>query len=423
MSDLNRAGRAYARSLIESGKVDKTTAWTFTAQDGDALLGDGGDDWTTYGKNNLGTDPTESFDTKDHWKYPFAKGGTLYRSALTAIRQRASQQKDKAIYDAAGVLLDEIDGTSDRAHENRASAEVDPIVINARPPRIEIQAPRGDIASAPPSDAMLDRWQAGIRAAGEPAENVIQIFDIIGYDFWTGGGITSESVAAQLQQIGNNPVEVQINSPGGDMFEGIAIYEVLRQHKGQVTVKVMGLAASAASVIAMAADKTEISQAGFIMIHNCWVLAAGNRNDFREVADYLEPFDQALRDVYVARTGQKPTDVATWMDNERFINATDALSLGFANSIIDRASITEDKAASDLAKQNNSVRKVESLLTKKGGMTRAQARALIQNLKGSKPGAATLTTGMHDAADGAKRDAGDTEWIANASAWLRDRNI
>jgi ATP-dependent protease ClpP protease subunit len=96
--------------------------------------------------------------------------------------------------------------------------------------------------------------------------------------------ITAKGVAAQLRAIGDRPVEVQINSPGGDMFEGFAIYNVLREHPQAITVKIMGMAASAASIIAMAGDTIEIGAASFIMIHNCEVVAVGNRHDMAETA-------------------------------------------------------------------------------------------------------------------------------------------
>ncbi|HYI43671.1 MAG TPA: head maturation protease, ClpP-related, partial [Sphingomicrobium sp.] len=134
---------------------------------------------------------------------------------------------------------------------------------------------------------MLDRWSedgAGIRAVAV-GDNVITMFGEIGEDFWSDNPITAKKVAAQLRAIGDRPVEVQINSPGGDMFEGIAIYNVLREHPQEITVKVMGMAASAASIIAMAGDRIEIGAASFLMIHNCWVMAIGNRHDMRETAD------------------------------------------------------------------------------------------------------------------------------------------
>ncbi len=106
---INSAGAKYASSLISSGKVNKTASWSFTAADGNALLGANGDDWAKYGKHFLGVDLAAASNTKAYWKYPFAKGNTIYRSALTAIRQRAGQQNDQSIFIAAGRLLTAID--------------------------------------------------------------------------------------------------------------------------------------------------------------------------------------------------------------------------------------------------------------------------------------------------------------------------
>jgi ATP-dependent Clp protease, protease subunit len=405
MSDLNRTGRANAQSKISAGDVDKTAAWSFTASDGNDLLGPDGSDWASYGKWFLGIDADENFDTKNHWKYPFGKGGKVYRSGLVAIRDRAGQQKDNDIFAAAGTLLDEIDGNTDRTHENHAPGKPEnTIFVENRPPKIEILPPRSDIASAPPSPEILDRWKAGIRADSSTDPNTIQILDVIGYDMWTGGGITADSVSQALRGAGGSPVTVQINSPGGDMFEGIAIYETLRQYQGPISVQVLGLAASAASVIAMAGDNIQIGQAAFLMIHNCWVVAMGNQNDFRDLADYLAPFDAALCGVYASRSGQKATAITSMMNDESYINADEAVKLGFANSIMTRA-VQEDKAATEAAKQLNSVRKVESLLTKKGGMTRSAARALIQSLKGVTPDADAVFDRKPGAA-GAMQDAG-----------------
>src|SRR5262249_39846333 len=218
------------------------------------------------------------------------------------------------------------------------------IAVANRPPRIEVQ-PRSDLASsAPASPDCFSRWNAGIRAASADEKNVIEIFDVIGYDFWTGGGITDKWVSEKLESFGGQPVEVQINSPGGDMFEGISIYNLFNQYPGKVTVKIMALAASAASVIAMAGDEIQIGQGAFIMIHNCWVMAIGNRNDMRELADYLEPFDLALRDIYVSRTDMKASVVAKYMDDETFIGAKQAIDEGFADAELSKDKIKEDKS-------------------------------------------------------------------------------
>jgi ATP-dependent Clp protease protease subunit len=183
-------------------------------------------------------------------------------------------------------------------------------------PQARQDRPRADIAFDCPPQA-LERWSRELRAASavdEPA--TISVLDPIGVDFWTGEGVTAKRVSAILRNIGERDVVVNVNSPGGDLFEGMAIYNILREHKAKVTVKVLGLAASAASIIAMAGDEIQIARAGFLMVHNTWVMAMGNRNDLQEIADQLEPFDIAMADIYAARTGLDPKTIQKKMDAE-----------------------------------------------------------------------------------------------------------
>lgn len=242
---------------------------------------------------------------------------------------------------------------------------------------------RSDIAALAPPSA-LARWQAGIHAAGDVGENVITVYDVIGYDWWTGGGVTVKRIDAALRSIGNKPAEVHVNSPGGDMFEGIAIYNRLKEHTAGVTVKVMGLAASAASLIAMAGEERLIGEAGFLMIHDCWVMAAGNRHELREVADYLEPFDAAMVDLYVKASGQSAGEIAKMLDAETWLNGAKAIDLGFATALL-KDPVAEDPAASKAAADANALRQAEVALCK--NMSRTDARALLNKIKGT-PGAA-----------------------------------
>lgn len=109
---VNRSGVTYARSLIQAGKVDKTSSWSFSAEDGNKLLlhrNSEVSDWAEYGRHFLARDDSADPATKEHYKYPFAKNGKVYRSGLVAIRQRAGQQNATSIFDAAGRLLDMID--------------------------------------------------------------------------------------------------------------------------------------------------------------------------------------------------------------------------------------------------------------------------------------------------------------------------
>lgn len=259
---------------------------------------------------------------------------------------------------------------------------------------------------------VLDRWAAdaaGVRpAALARGDNVITMFDIIGEDFWSGGGITAKGVAAQLRAIGDRPVEIQLNSPGGDMFEGIAIYNVLREHSQPITVKIMGMAASAASVIAMAGDEIQIGVASFIMIHNCWVMAIGNRHDLAETAEWLQPFDSAMVDVYAARTGQEGKDIAKWMDAETYMSGSQAIERGFADGLLAADDVKIDDLAQAADRSVNDVRAMELTLVA-SGCTRTEARARINKIKGT-PGAApsAATPGAGD----------ENEWVGAAAGFL-----
>jgi hypothetical protein len=105
---LNSAGMAFARSLIRAGKTSDAS-WSFSGDDGNALLGSGGDNWANFGKHHLAENTDANEETKDRYSYPFAKDDTLYESALRAIRSRSSQQGDKSIFEAAGKLMDMVE--------------------------------------------------------------------------------------------------------------------------------------------------------------------------------------------------------------------------------------------------------------------------------------------------------------------------
>lgn len=254
----------------------------------------------------------------------------------------------------------------------------------------------------PPNAA--ERWTPGVRAADTEADNIISVLDVIGEDFWTGDGVTPKRVAAALRKIGERDVEVHINSPGGDMFDGIAIYNQLREHPHKVTVKVLGLAASAASVIAMAGDEIQIGRAGFFMIHNAWGVVAGDRHFMREIADMFEPFDAAMADVYAARTGMDASEIAAMMDRETWIGGSEAVEKGFADSLLPSSAITEagdvEARAAALAAY-----RVDALLAR-SGVARGKRRELIREISSGTPGAAA--TGMPGAAEDAMPGAGVT---------------
>ena len=238
--------------------------------------------------------------------------------------------------------------------------------------------------------AAMERWNGGIRAARD-GDNSISIFDVIGADYW-GDGVTASRIAGALRSLNGADVTVNINSPGGDMFEGLAIYNLLREYEGKVTVKVLGLAASAASIIAMAGDDVQIGRGAFLMIHNCWVYAMGNRHDLAQIAADMAPFDKAMSDIYQARSGLDADTVDKMMDGETYIGGSEAVEKGFADSLLSADEIADDDESPAAA-----LRKLDALLAK-ANTPRSERRKLLKALSGSTPGAAAIPDGTPSAA-------------------------
>ncbi|MCP2232872.1 head maturation protease, ClpP-related [Erwinia aphidicola] len=259
-----------------------------------------------------------------------------------------------------------------------------------------------------PSSAM-ERWNGSIKAA-KPGDNSISIFDVIGADYW-GDGVTASRIAGALRSLDGADVTVNINSPGGDMFEGLAIYNLLREYKGKVTVKVLGLAASAASIIAMAGDEVQIGRGAFLMIHNCWVYAMGNRHDLAQIAADMEPFDKAMGDIYSARSGLSLEDVSAMMDGETYIGGSDAVEKGFADRLLSADEIADDDDSPSAA-----LRKLDALLAKTD-TPRSERRKLLKALSGSKPGAVADHEGKPGATE--KIDPEHLKELNNALAAFR----
>lgn len=166
-------------------------------------------------------------------------------------------------------------------------------------------------------------------ALSEPAE--VMVYDSIGY-----GGVTAADFAADLENITASQINLRINSPGGEVFDGIAIYEALRRHRAQVTTYVDSLAASIASVIAMAGDRRVIARNATMMIHDASGLCIGPAADMRELAGLLDRCSDNIADVYAQRA-QSGT-VASWrkaMKAETWYSADEAVTAGLATEKAD----------------------------------------------------------------------------------------
>ena len=244
-------------------------------------------------------------------------------------------------------------------------------------------------------DGILSRWDKTIVAEDKEDSASIDIFDVIGEDFF-GSGFTAKRMSAALRSIGDeNDVVVNINSPGGDVFEAATIYNLLVQHKGNVTINVLGLAASAASVIAMAGDHIKIAQNAFLMIHNAWSCVCGNKNDLRQAADTLEQLDKSILATYSARTALDEKKIAKMMDSDTWIGASDAVEFGFADEII-QAKCDPDKK--DDKKTKAQARRTIEMALAREGFSRKEREDVFQR------------AGVRDATEPVQRDADAEAW-------------
>lgn len=161
----------------------------------------------------------------------------------------------------------------------------------------------------------------------------VMIYDQIG-ESWFRDGITAKGFTQTLTDLGDiSQINVRINSPGGSVFEGLAIYNALKNHSATVNVSIDGLAASIATVIAMAGDKIDMAENAMFMIHEPSGVAVGTAADMLETAQLLEKLTNSAVDVYSARTGQTPDAVREAMNAETWYTAAEAKKVGFVDSI------------------------------------------------------------------------------------------
>jgi ATP-dependent Clp protease protease subunit len=176
---------------------------------------------------------------------------------------------------------------------------------------------------------------SGYRVVARGSERAeIYLYGVIGAD-WFGDGITAKKFADDLKALGNvKTIDLRINSEGGSVFDGKAMYSLLVDHPASINVYIDGLAASAASFIAMAGDVIHIAEGGFVMIHNAWTFAMGDAREMRRSADLLDTVNGTILDVYVARTKGDKNKLAKMMDDETWMTADEAVKQGFADKMV-----------------------------------------------------------------------------------------
>ncbi|MCH3999943.1 MAG: Clp protease ClpP [Lachnospiraceae bacterium] len=180
--------------------------------------------------------------------------------------------------------------------------------------------------------------------SGEAEEERTLFLDgaIGGDDTWYEDNVTPALFKSDLDS-GKGPITVWINSPGGDVWAAAQIYNMLLSYTGKVTVKIDGLAASAASVIAMAGDEVLVSPVSMLMIHNPATAAMGDKDDLAQAISMLDSVKDSILNAYVKKTGLSKNKLSKLMDDETWMDANKAVELGFADRVMERPDLYHEE--------------------------------------------------------------------------------
>lgn len=190
---------------------------------------------------------------------------------------------------------------------------------------------------------MNKNWYNIKNKAGSTAD--VYIFDEIG--MW---GVTAQSFITDIKDLDKTPINLHINSLGGDVFDGMAIYNILKKRTAKTTVYIEGIAASIATIIAMGGDEVIMSENSLFMIHNAWSGAMGEADDMRKAADLLDKIGGELKGIYMKNVNLSMEALTDMMDSETWLSAEEALEYGFITSISDAIKVA---ASYDVSKFKN----------------------------------------------------------------------
>lgn len=173
-----------------------------------------------------------------------------------------------------------------------------------------------------------------IQMRGKTAE--VLLYEDIGGFF----GITADMFIKEIKQLKDvSTINLRINSNGGNVFDGLAIYNYLKSSQSRVEVDIDGVAASIASIIAMAGDEIRMAENGWMMIHDPWIVTGGTSDELRKTADTMDGIRQSLLDTYVSRTGGDVNQISAMMKEETWLNASDAAEFGFTDQTVEGMAI------------------------------------------------------------------------------------
>ena len=223
--------------------------------------------------------------------------------------------------------------------------------------------------------------------ADAPEERVLEINGEIASESWFDDDVTPKLFKDELFS-GSGPITIWLNSPGGDCIAASQIYSMLMDYAGEVTVKVDGIAASAASVIAMAGTKVLMAPTALMMIHNPMTLAWGDRSEMTKAIEMLDEVKESIVNAYEIKTGLSRAKISHLMDAETWMNANKAIELGFADDILeDKKKCAADETAFSFAAKSSETRlmnKLEAKFGKKPETNKCPAVKAIEEMKGTR---------------------------------------
>lgn len=186
-------------------------------------------------------------------------------------------------------------------------------------------------------------WNWTVTNNDEKTERILTLSGVIAEESWFDDEVTPKIFRDELMS-GEGDITVWINSPGGDCIAAAQIYNMLLEYKGNVTIKIDGIAASAASVVAMAGNKVIMSPVSMLMIHNPMTMAAGDTIEMKKAISMLTEVKESIINAYELKTGMSRDKIAKLMDAETWMDANKAVELGFADEILSRESSVKPSA-------------------------------------------------------------------------------
>lgn len=225
-------------------------------------------------------------------------------------------------------------------------------------------------------------------AAEEMDERVLEINGEIASESWFDDDVTPKLFKDELLS-GSGPITIWLNSPGGDCIAASQIYSMLMDYEGDVTIKVDGIAASAASVIAMAGTTVLMAPTALMMIHNPMTLAYGNKDEMNKAIEMLDEVKESIINAYEIKTGMSRAKISHLMDSETWMNANKAIEMGFADDILEdkKKKCAADEVAFSFAAKSSEMRlmnKLEAKFRDKPEVKQCPLKNVLEEMKGTK---------------------------------------